>query len=228
MHVTASLHLLLLVVLLDPAAAETKEKTGKKILVKLSDEDCPEEISQCCLSLANRNGGAVDQVYEFGGYRGCSLSLAQSPYKCDEGMHGPAPSGPGRGLCLRGVGNAGAAAAAAAAAARGDIVAGEDLPVYADEHVPLLRGGVGVERELNLFLDGGEPPWNLDRIDQCHPPLDGATYVRGDAGGAIVFVVDTGVRMDHQMFAGGMIDPADSCHKSLVDTNVTTDPNGHG
>ena len=128
---------------------------------------------------------------------------------------------------MRGVGKAGAAAAHA----RGDIVVGEDLTVYAIEHVPLLRGGgvgVGVERELNLFLDGGEPPWNLDRIDQCHPPLDGAPFVRGDAAGARVFVMDTGVKMDHQMFAGGMIDPADPCHLTVVDTNVTTDPNGHG
>lgn len=218
--VTASL-----LFLLDPAAAKKKNETGKKFLVRLSDEDCSGEVLQCCQSLANLNGGAVHQVYEFGEYHGCSLSLAQSPSKCDEGMHGPARSGSVKGLCLRGGGKAGAAAARA----RGEIAVGEDLLVYAIEHVPLLRGGgVSVERELNLFLDGGEPPWNLDRIDQCHPPLDGALYVRGDAGGARVFVMDTGVKMDHQMFAGGMIDPADPCHLTLVDTNVTTDPHGHG
>ncbi|KAL3826938.1 hypothetical protein ACHAXA_006018 [Cyclostephanos tholiformis] len=71
--------------------------------------------------------------------------------------------------------------------------------------------------------------WNLDRIDQCDLPLDGSFSMKEDATGVKVFVMDTGVRSDHEEFVG-MIDPNDACHYSVVDSPMMPlfDGNGHG
>jgi hypothetical protein len=55
-------------------------------------------------------------------------------------------------------------------------------------------------------------PWNLDRIDSCHPSpgcqaaRDG-TYTYGSANGAggVVYILDTGVRISHNEFGGRAI-----------------------
>lgn len=45
--------------------------------------------------------------------------------------------------------------------------------------------------------------WNLDRIDQPASPLDGWFATQGDGGRYVsVYVVDSGVRLDHQQFEG--------------------------
>lgn len=77
---------------------------------------------------------------------------------------------------------------------------------------------------------GGDPLvlWNLDRIDQCALPLDGVSY-REDASNVKVFVMDGGIRGNHEEFVG-VIDPTDTCHFSVeTDTPAPlVDVNGHG
>lgn len=46
-------------------------------------------------------------------------------------------------------------------------------------------------------------PWNLDRIDQRYWPVDGASYAPAATGrGVTVYVVDTGIQLDHPEFEG--------------------------
>jgi subtilisin family serine protease len=82
---------------------------------------------------------------------------------------------------------------------------------------------------------GIDPIWNLDRIDQCSLPLDGNSF-KEDASNVKVFIMDSGIRADHEEFVG-MINPNDACHFSYpfrnyqgvpTPTPPLVDVNGHG
>jgi subtilisin family serine protease len=72
--------------------------------------------------------------------------------------------------------------------------------------------------------------WGLDRIDQRDLPLDGTMNLQvanatSDGGsGVSAYVIDTGVRSDHEQFGGRVA----SGYTAVSDGNGTEDCNGHG
>lgn len=68
-------------------------------------------------------------------------------------------------------------------------------------------------------------PWGLDRINQAALPLDDSA-TKMSADGVKVYIVDTGIKGDHNDFSN-MIGPA-SCHKDVVESDPLNDGNGHG
>ncbi|TPX54949.1 hypothetical protein PhCBS80983_g05670 [Powellomyces hirtus] len=70
-----------------------------------------------------------------------------------------------------------------------------------------------------------DPPWNLDRIDQRDLPLDGSyTYPDPAGAGVDIYVVDTGININHTEFEGR----ARWGTTTRSDNPVDYDDNGHG
>jgi subtilisin family serine protease len=72
-----------------------------------------------------------------------------------------------------------------------------EVPLDARHSVALL-GGCGEEYSANLL-------WNLDRIDQVTPALDGHFNRSNRGDGSVVYVMDTGVMASHREFGDRVI-----------------------
>ena len=72
--------------------------------------------------------------------------------------------------------------------------------------------------------DRAAASWGLDRIDQASLPLNGRITTAQNGSGVTAYVIDTGVRPDHQDFGGRVT----SGFSSISDGNGSNDCNGHG
>lgn len=83
-----------------------------------------------------------------------------------------------------------------------------------------------VEHNQPVFPSGANS-WGLDRIDQPALPLDDSA-TKMDANGTRVFIIDTGVKGDHDDFVG-LLGP-DHCHINTSGDGGAklTDTHGHG
>ncbi len=66
--------------------------------------------------------------------------------------------------------------------------------------------------------------WGLDRVDQANLPLDGRIATNQNGAGVTTYIIDTGVRADHDEFTGRVING----FSSINDGNGSNDCNGHG
>jgi len=72
--------------------------------------------------------------------------------------------------------------------------------------------------------DRAAASWGLDRIDQTALPLNGRITTSQNGSGVTAYIIDTGVRPDHQDFGGRVT----SGYSSISDGNGSNDCNGHG
>lgn len=74
-------------------------------------------------------------------------------------------------------------------------------------------------------VETGIPSWGIDRIDQHNLPLDDHYYYPSSGGAGVhAYVIDTGIRFDHQEFGGRAVSGYD-----FVDNDAdASDCDGHG
>ncbi|HUF99256.1 MAG TPA: S8 family peptidase [Ilumatobacter sp.] len=102
-----------------------------------------------------------------------------------------------------------------------------ELDDSAARHMMRVRGVLSVEpdRPLHRTESQVSPPWGLDRIDQRTGPLDGAYHYAASGVGVTAYVIDTGLWLSHEEFAGRVLDGA---FWDFGDGTGTWDCNGHG
>ena len=128
---------------------------------------------------------------------------------------------------------------AAAAAAGGSVAAVHDrvfhgctLRVPAGRAAAASAAALAADpRVARLEADGtarASFSWGLDRVDQCDLPLSG-TASQVDAAGIRVYIMDTGIDINHAEFAN-MMDSGSSCHVNAAGSGAGPfdDGNGHG
>lgn len=103
---------------------------------------------------------------------------------------------------------------AGAAADLADQLAASPFVVSAEPDIPVQAFDVQVD-----------PPWNLDRIDQRSPTINRSYRYQHTGAGVRVYVVDSGVRADHQQFTGRVVAGFSA---TVVGGDGRTDPHGHG
>lgn len=98
-----------------------------------------------------------------------------------------------------------------------------------DSAVQALRNNpqvASIEQDQTVSLTQAQAnaTWGLDRIDQADRPLDTLYNYAQTGAGTYAFIVDTGIRADHQEFAGRVQAGA----TAISDGRGTEDCNGHG
>jgi len=84
-----------------------------------------------------------------------------------------------------------------------------------------------VERDGIVTIDDTEDPtpsWGLDRIDQHNLPLNNSYTYPNDGSGVTAYIIDTGIRFDHQEFGGR----ATTGYDAVTSGGTAADCNGHG
>ena len=183
-------------------------------IVTLAD-DC-EIPADACEALAKEFGGTVEYVYEET-LPGCSLTLpvASQAQEASDEMIASLSDSPEVNYVEEDQ--------LYFAIGEGDI-----FDHTLDQPMPAYNHEEGNIFDLESEIQTSAPTWGLDRIDQCSLPLDGS-FTKQNATGLAVFILDTGIRGDHEEF-GGMINTTDTCHFSAIitDQDALTDRHGHG
>ncbi len=73
-------------------------------------------------------------------------------------------------------------------------------------------------------VQANPPSWGLDRIDQRNLPLNSSYTYNTDGTGVTVYIIDTGIRFDHQEFSGR----ASSGYDFIDNDTDASDCDGHG
>jgi hypothetical protein len=86
---------------------------------------------------------------------------------------------------------------------------------------PLVQS-VAQDGVVRVSTVQSDPPWNLDRIDQRDIPLDDQFDYAATGAGVNVYVIDSGIRYDHEEFGGraslaidvvgGLASPGSDCY----------------
>ena len=204
-----------------PGFTTSSDDSHVSYIVTLAD-DC-ESPADACEALARKNGGTVGLVYEEI-FPGCLLTLyhpvawqAQAQAQAqDEFITALSDSSEVEFVEEEQL---------YFAIGEGNIIDPMlDQPTLAHQH------GEGNVFDPNFEIQMSEraPTWGLDRIDQCSLPLDGQ-FTKQNASGVTVWILDTGIRGDHEEF-DGIINATDTCHFSVISSepDALKDGKGHG
>ena len=80
------------------------------------------------------------------------------------------------------------------------------------------------DRMVSINATQTNATWGLDRVDQRDRPLDGTYSYDASGAGVNAYIVDTGILLSHNDFAGR----ANAGFTAINDGNGTNDCNGHG